>query len=35
MDLYALNIQRARDHGIEKFNFLRVEYGLPPLKSFE
>ena len=35
MDLYALNIQRARDHGIEKFNFIRQDYGLPVLNSFE
>ena len=35
MDLYALNVQRARDHGLEKYNTMRVHYGLRPLKSFE
>lgn len=34
MDLYALNVQRARDHGLEKFNYLRVHYGFPEIKSF-
>ena len=34
MDLYALNIQRARDHGIEKFNYMRMAYGLSQLNSF-
>ena len=34
MDLYALNVQRARDHGIEKFNMLRMSYGLPSLTTF-
>ena len=35
MDLYALNVQRARDHGLEKYNAMRVHYGLRALKSFE
>lgn len=35
MDLYALNVQRARDHGLEKFNYMRMAYGLPSLTSFQ
>lgn len=35
MDLYSLNVQRARDHGLEKLNYLRKSYGLKPLESFE
>lgn len=34
MDLYALNLQRARDHGLEQFNYMRMSYGFPPLQSF-
>ena len=34
MDLYALNVQRARDNGLEKFNYMRMAYGFPALKSF-
>ncbi|PVD19871.1 hypothetical protein C0Q70_20364 [Pomacea canaliculata] len=34
-DLAALNIQRARDHGIPGYNEVRRAYGLPPLNSWE
>ena len=30
----AVNIQRARDHGIPDFNTVRLHYGLPP-KNFD
>lgn len=33
-DLVALNLQRARDHGIPDYNTIRVAYGLPPIASF-
>ena len=34
-DLMAVNMQRARDHGLPDFNSARQAYGLPMLKSFE
>ena len=34
-DLMAVNMQRARDHGLPDFNSARVAYGLRPLRSFE
>ena len=33
-DLPALNIQRARDHGVGDYNTVRSAYGLPPVESF-
>jgi hypothetical protein len=33
-DLGALDVQRARDHGMPSYNQLRVLYGLPPVRSF-
>ena len=30
----ALNIQRARDHGLPDYNTVRVEYGLKPIEDF-
>ena len=34
-DLMAINMQRARDHGLPDYNTARVAYGLPAKNSFE
>jgi len=34
LDLAAINIQRARDHGLPGYNQLRVDYGLAPVQDF-
>ena len=34
-DLMAVNMQRARDHGLPDYNSARVAYGLPPVEAFE
>ena len=34
-DLMAVNMQRARDHGLPDFNSARLAYGLPRVNSFE
>ena len=34
LDLYSLNIQRGRDHGLPTFNQMRAALGLPKLTSF-
>lgn len=34
LDLGAIDIQRARDHGIPSYNDLRAAYGLSPVGSF-
>ena len=34
-DLMAVNMQRARDHGLPDFNSARMAYGLQPVTSFE
>ena len=31
----AVNMQRARDHGLPDFNSARLAYGLPAVRSFE
>lgn len=35
LDLYALNIQRAKDHGIDNYNSVRKSYGLEEAQTFE
>ena len=34
-DLMAVNMQRARDHGLPDYNSARISYGLPPRESFD
>lgn len=33
-DLFALNVQRGRDHGLADYNTLRQDLGLQPIKTF-
>lgn len=33
-DLFSLNVQRGRDHGLPFYNELRKEFSLKPFRSF-
>lgn len=34
MDLYSLNIQRGRDHGVQDYNTIRETLGYSRIKTF-
>ena len=34
LDLFSLDIQRARDHGLPDYNSMRVAFGLPRYSNF-
>ena len=34
LDLYSLNVQRSRDHGLSGYNEVRRAYGLNPIHNF-
>ena len=33
-DLFSLNVQRGRDHGLPTYNQARQAFGLPPVPTF-
>ena len=35
VDLFSLNVQRGRDHGLESYNAARISMGLKPYASFD
>lgn len=35
LDLFSLNLQRARDHGLGSYNTVRQAFGLPRVQTFE
>lgn len=34
-DLFSLNVQRGRDHGMPDYNTVRVSLGMKPISSFK
>jgi hypothetical protein len=35
LDLFSLNIQRGRDHGLPTYNAARAAFGFPKINTFE
>lgn len=35
LDLFSLNIQRGRDHGLPTYNQVRAAFGLSKINTFE
>ena len=35
VDLFSLNVQRGRDHGLQSYNAARISMGLEPYMDFD